>query len=82
MFVVVTLFCVSLGLWLSTRLNWIRQRQEARRWIEQHEAFQWSKVDPKDVVTSSGPAKSVESPWSLRLLGETHLAYIQLDKSN
>lgn len=86
MFVVIMLLCMWLGLWLSFRLTWIRQRQEARRWIEQHESFGWSKVDPKDVVVTDldgtkQPAKAADAPWSLGLLGETRLAYIQLDKS-
>lgn len=74
MFVVITLF----GIWLGFQVNWMRQRQEARRWIEQHEFGDWSRVDPKDVVPTRPAA---DAPWILRLQGETRLAYIHLDKS-
>jgi hypothetical protein len=77
LFVLITLIAVCLGF----QVRWIRQWQEARRWIEQHEIGGWSRVDPRDVVTSRGPAKLVEPPWSLRLMGESRLVYIQLDKS-
>src|SRR6187549_3238791 len=83
MFVVITLF----GVWLGLQVNWLRQRQEARRWIEQHESpGGWSRVNPTDVTwtTKTGAkqsGKAVHVPWGLRLLGETRLAFIHLDKS-
>src|SRR5262245_4842035 len=83
MFAVVTL----LGIWLGLQVNWLRQRQEARRWIEQHESpGGWSRMNPSDVVVTrpdgtTHPDKPVEAPWSLRLLGESRLAYIHLDMS-
>src|SRR6266496_1528860 len=80
MFVVLTLF----GIWLGFQVNWMRQRQEARRWIEQHESpGEWSRVNPIDVVWTKldgtkHPGKAADAPWSLRLLGETRLAMIHL----
>jgi hypothetical protein len=83
LFAVVTL----LGIWLGFQVNWLRQRQEARRWIEQHEIpGGWSHTSPSDVVVTerdgtTHPGKATDVPWSLRLLGETRLAYIHLNKS-
>jgi len=83
MFVVITL----LGIWLGFQVNWLRQRQEARRWIEQHESLGgWSRINPKDVIWTKldgtkHPGKPADAPWSLRLFGETRLAFINLDKS-
>ncbi|HZL88511.1 MAG TPA: hypothetical protein VFB96_09085 [Pirellulaceae bacterium] len=82
MFAVVTL----LGIWLGFQVNWWRQRQEARRWIEEHEVEGgWSHVDPRDVWVTDRTGtrcrdRPAEAPWSLRLLGEPRLAYIHLDK--
>jgi hypothetical protein len=83
LFLVITLF----GIWLGIQVNWLRQRQEARRWIEQHESpGQWSTKNPTDVTMieldgTTHPMKAAEAPWSLRLLGESRLAFIRLDKS-
>jgi len=77
LFVAITLIAI----WLGFQVRWMQQRQEARQWIEQHEHDGWSKIDPKDVVTSSCPAKSVPTPWNLRLMGEAPLFYIHLDKT-
>jgi len=83
MFVAMTLF----GIWLGVQVNWLRQRNEARRWIQQHGSpGQWSGKNPVDVTLeeldgTQHPMAAVEAPWSLRLLGESRLAFIRLDKS-
>jgi len=84
MLVVITLF----GIWLGFQVNWLRQRREARRWIEQHETRGgWSGVDPTRITVTkldgtTYQKEAVNAPLSLRLLvGENRLAYIKLDKS-
>jgi len=72
-----------LAIWLGLQVNWLRQRQEARRWIEQHESSDWSRADPVNVVVSGTRNRDGRptAPWSLRLMGETRLVYVILDKS-
>jgi hypothetical protein len=83
LFIVITLF----GIWLGVQVNWLRKRQEARRWIQQHESpGQWSQVNPTDVTWTKTDGtkyrgKPADAPWSLRLLGESRLALIHLNKS-
>lgn len=83
MFVVMTL----LGIWLGYYVNWMRQRQVARRWVEQHESpGGWSGVNPVDVTWTKPDGtkhrgQPAEAPWALRLFGESRLAFIHLDKS-
>src|SRR5262245_41919867 len=68
---------ILLGIWLGFQANWLRQRQEARGWIEQHEfAGGWSRLNPSEVLVherngTTHPDKPADAPWSLRLLGET-----------
>jgi len=78
MFAVVTL----LGIWLGFQVNWQRQRQDARRWIEQHGEY-WSTINERDVMVFNPDGtrhhgKAVDAPWSLRLMGEPSVAYIFL----
>jgi len=83
MFVFVTLFSI----WLSYHVNWMRHRQLARQWIEQHESpGHWSRVNPLDVTWTKADGtkhrgKPADAPWALRLLGEPRLELIHLDKS-
>jgi hypothetical protein len=83
MFVFITL----LGIWLGWQVNWLRQRQDARKWIEQHEVSGgWSRMNPSEMIYeeldgSKHFGKAVDAPWSLRVFGESRLAYIRLDKS-
>src|SRR5947209_12580964 len=83
MFVFITLF----GIWLGYHVSWMRQRQVARRWIEQHESpGEWSRINPADVTWTKRDGttyrgKAAEAPWGLRVLGEPRLAIIHLDKS-
>jgi hypothetical protein len=82
-YILLTIF----GLWLGFEVNWLRQRREARRWIELHEVSGgWSRRNPKDVRLDSGigPVRygqAVAAPWSLRKFSEPSLAYIHLDKN-
>jgi hypothetical protein len=47
LFIVITL----IGIWLGIQVNWLRQRQEARRWIQQHESpGQYSAKNPTEVM--------------------------------
>jgi hypothetical protein len=71
-----------LAIWLGFQVNWLRQRQEARRWIQQHESSDWSRADPVNVVVSGIRNRDgrAAAPWSLRLMGETRLVYVILDK--
>ena len=83
MFILITVF----GCWLGTKVSWLRQRRIAREWIEQHEIpAEWSKASPANVtIMEFGLPKhtdrSKDAPLGLRLLGESRLAYIILDKS-
>ena len=79
LFTAVTLVAI----WLGFQVNWLGQRQEARRWIEQHESGDWSRADPVNVVVSGIRNRDgrAAAPWSLRLMGEPRLVYVILDKS-
>jgi hypothetical protein len=79
LFALVTLFAV----WLGLQVNWLRQRQDARRWIEQHESGEWSRADPVNVISAGIRNREWYrvAPWSLRLMGERRLVYVILDKS-
>lgn len=94
-FVLLTLLAV----WLGYHVNWIRERREARLWIDEHTykinvngtfspylnllqppntgaipSYQ-SLIRPVQDLLSQGR----RAPWSLRILGETSLPYVQLD---
>src|SRR4051794_19913421 len=83
LFFLITLF----GIWLGYKVNWLRERREARKWIEQHEvAGGWSGINPKHVTWTKldgtkVPGKAADAPWGLRILGESRLGFIHLDKS-
>jgi hypothetical protein len=69
------------------QVNWLRERQTARAWIEEHEIGDWSRKNPSDVVIMTRwgtriPEEPVDAPLSLRIFGESRLAYIYLDKSS
>ncbi len=83
--ILISAFCV----WAAYHGKWIRDRREARLWIVAHEDGPWSGAHPTDVrvqqiikgrqvwIADRAPAL----PWSLRILGERPLHYINLDKS-
>lgn len=70
-----TIFCI----WASIHGQWIRDRREARLWIASHEIGSWSAADRQ--VWISAAKKELNTPWSLRVLGERPLYWIVLDKS-
>ncbi len=83
-----------LGVWLGVQVKWVRDRQEARKWIAEHEdEGQWSLVDVSDPkvrysqttwkngVRVPVPVREKNAPWSVRVLGEKRLNFIYLDKS-
>ena len=63
LFVVVTIFAC----WLGYHMNWIRQRHDALKWLDEH-ASRGSNETPLG-WTSERP----DLPWSLRILGEKPL---------
>lgn len=82
-----TVFCI----WASIHGKWIRDRQEARDWIVQHEVEGgWAAARPEDVRIGtrfsgrqtwiSAAEKELAIPWSLKILGERPLYFIFLDK--
>jgi hypothetical protein len=79
LFALVTLFAV----WLAFQVNWLRERQDARSWIEQHESGEWSRVDPVNVISAGIRNREGYrvAPWPLRMMGERRLVYVILDKS-
>jgi hypothetical protein len=70
LFVVVTMFGVSLGY----ELNWIRQRHEVLADPKVHFYFEVGEDDP----FSAAPTVPVNAPWFLRLLGERGVASINI----
>jgi len=70
-FVVVTLLCLPC-VWIGYQLNWIRERREARHWLEAHEQMY---IRARDAVDSVLPEPA---PAGLDLLGEEGVAYISL----
>jgi hypothetical protein len=64
LFVVVTIF----GCWLGHEWNWIRQRHEARQWVESHEVRQFFGNKIQEVQPGT------KLPWTLRILDEKPLA--------
>jgi hypothetical protein len=83
--VLLTAFCT----WAAVQGNWIRKRNEARKWIIAHEAAEWSSAVPADVQAQkvvNGQRVWVADteqgmPWGLKVLGERSLNYIILNKS-
>lgn len=65
MFVLVTVLCA----WLGYQLNWIRQRREARSWLEHHSG----------VIVEDGSYVGMQpfpAPWNLRIFGEQGVAIL------
>ena len=56
--------------WVAAQLQWIRERQEARRWIMAHGG---------DIATENRFDLALErAPWSIALFGEQGVAHIGL----
>lgn len=72
LFLAVTVLCV----WLGVQTKWIRDRQEARRWLEKHDCKFYSNVD----VDPSDPfgVEPKDAPWPIRILGEEGVSQIYL----
>jgi len=82
MLVLVTLVGITIG-WTGMQLKWIRDRQEAIRWLE-------SSADPNDTdgawrggrqYTTYESYQNSNAPWSLRLFGERGIDRLHIDKS-
>ena len=65
MFVLLTVF----GVWLSVQVKWVRNRAEFKRAHPEffHRAAAWQAYS------------TVQAPWSIRLLGETGVAEVEID---
>jgi hypothetical protein len=77
LFVAVTLLCV----WLAVHVKWIRDRHEALKWVETINARS-SRVPPGGLtgwshVISYDP---VPAPWQIRILGESGVSAIHVDR--
>jgi len=86
MLVVVTV----LGVWLGRQVQWMRDRQEAREWIVEHESGGHLARDDADdfyLVTTLVNGARVTSrkavpnaPWSIRIFRAPRVPFIHLDK--
>lgn len=73
-------------LWAAYHGRWIQQRRLARDWILDHQTGAWANADPDDVTTSkwvNGRMVQISTnvplfSWSLRLLGERPIHFINL----
>jgi hypothetical protein len=77
-----------IAIWLAVQVKWHNDRQQARRWIAEHEAGNWSLIDtsnPDTQITVNGrrtrPTDYKDVPWILRIFGEKPLTFIVLDRA-
>lgn len=74
MFLAVTVLCI----WLGVQVKWMRDRQEARKWLRDHACPFGIGYDPNDPFMDEGPAE-VPAPWPIRVFGEDGVAYIEVN---
>lgn len=69
-----------LGVWVGVQMNWLRERREARAWIEKNGGVVLDHV-PHDFSIAGGkpqrwdPAR-VRAPWPIRLLGGEPVGFV------
>ena len=71
MFLAVTALCI----WLGVQVKWMRDRQEAREWLQAHGCIFGSGYNGNDPFTEK-PAVEIAAPWPIRAFGEAGIRYI------
>jgi hypothetical protein len=71
-FVLIALISIPLS-WAAYQVNWIRQRNDARRWIASMNGQVW-----RDYPIGQSSFAVTESPWPIRLFGEESVFAIEV----
>ena len=77
MFAAVTVLCI----WLGVQVKWMRDRQEARKWLREHDCRVIGNSEKRLLDDDEYGPVTFLAPWSIRLFGEEGVYCIVLNEN-